>query len=185
MDSPSFNNNTNNNTSSDMLRNYTNISSEAITLHEADDRPNHTSNHPTLSKPPNKPVRQSKTLATERLSASSDVNSVDNFTAETKNLLTAISAAAVSVSDDDVISERKLNADAQTSATLDAGAISGICLAALGLCGGVAAAGVMAYRRRYVNKPQTLGEPDSSGYIDDSTIRVWNLLIFFMETDKY
>lgn len=147
------------------------MTSEVITSHEADDRPNHTSNDPSLSKPPNKPVRQSKTLATQRLAAS-DVNSVDNFTAETKNLLTAVSAAAVSVSDDDVISERKLNTDARASSALDAGAISGICLAALGLCGGVAAAGVLAYRRRYVNKPQTLGEPDSSGYIDDSTIRV-------------
>lgn len=97
---------------------------------------------------------------------------MDNYTAETKNLLTAISAAAVSVSDDDVVSERELSADARTSSSLDAGAISGICLAALGLCVGVAAAGVLAYRRRYVNKPQTLGEPDSSGYIDDSTIRV-------------
>jgi len=32
------------------------------------------------------------------------------------------------------------------------------------------------YRRRFVNKPQTLNDkcsnPDSSGYIDDSTLRV-------------
>lgn len=153
------------------MRNYTNVTSESITSHEVDDRPNHTSNDPTLSKPSSKPVRQSKNLANQRLTAT-DVNSVDNFTAETKNLLTAISAAAVSASDDDVISERKLNADARTASVLDAGAISGICVAALGLCAGVATAGVLAYRRRYVNKPQTLNEPDSSGYIDDSTIRV-------------
>lgn len=60
----------------------------------------------------------------------------------------------------------------QRATILDAGAISGICLAVIGLSFLVSAAGVMVYRRRYINKPQTLSEPDSSGYIDDSTIRV-------------
>lgn len=60
----------------------------------------------------------------------------------------------------------------QRATILDAGAISGICLAVVGLSLAVSAVGVMLYRRRYINKPQTLSEPDSSGYIDDSTIRV-------------
>lgn len=60
----------------------------------------------------------------------------------------------------------------QRATILDAGAISGICLAVIGLSLVISAVGVMLYRRRYINKPQTLSEPDSSGYIDDSTIRV-------------
>lgn len=55
---------------------------------------------------------------------------------------------------------------------LDAGAISGICLAAIGLSCIVIVTAVLLYRRRYINKPQTLSEPDSSGYIDDCTVRV-------------
>lgn len=55
---------------------------------------------------------------------------------------------------------------------LDAGAISGICFAVIGLFCGISFAVVAMYRRRYLNTPQTLSEPDSSGYIDDSTIRV-------------
>lgn len=117
-----------------------------------------------------KPQRQSKNLSSDQR-PTIDANSDDNYTAESKNLLTAMSAA-VSVSADDVVSERELNPGAQSSESLNAGAISGICVAALALCSVVSAAAIVAYRRRFVNKPQALSEPDSSGYIDDSTIRV-------------
>lgn len=60
----------------------------------------------------------------------------------------------------------------QDANILDAGAISGICFAVIGLFCGISFAVVAMYRRRYLNTPQTLSEPDSSGYIDDSTIRV-------------
>lgn len=52
------------------------------------------------------------------------------------------------------------------------GLISGISFSVLALFCAVSLVGAMMYRRRYVNKPQTLSEPDSSGYIDDSIIRV-------------
>ena len=55
---------------------------------------------------------------------------------------------------------------------MDAGTISGICFAVFAICCGVTMAGIVFYRRRFLNKPQALSEPDSSGYIDDSTIRV-------------
>lgn len=52
------------------------------------------------------------------------------------------------------------------------GLISGISFSVLALFCVVSLVGAMMYRRRYINKPQTLSEPDSSGYIDDSIIRV-------------
>lgn len=53
------------------------------------------------------------------------------------------------------------------------GLISGISFSVLALFCSVSLVGAMLYRRRYINKPQTLSEPDShSGYIDDSIIRV-------------
>lgn len=62
------------------------------------------------------------------------------------------------------------------SGGLDAGAVSGICFGILVILGLGGAISLVLYRRRYLNKPQTLNDkcsnPDSSGYIDDSTIRV-------------
>lgn len=60
--------------------------------------------------------------------------------------------------------------------SIGAGIIAVICV---GIVGSLAAFSVMfvyVYRRRYLNKPQTLSEPDSSGYIDESSIRVRKLL---------
>lgn len=62
------------------------------------------------------------------------------------------------------------------SGGLDAGSVSGICFGILVILGLGGAISLVLYRRRYLNKPQTLNDkcsnPDSSGYIDDSTIRV-------------
>lgn len=59
---------------------------------------------------------------------------------------------------------------------MDTGAIAGISFAALVLTALAGSTGFVLYRRRYLNKPQTLNDkcsnPDSSGYLDDSTIRV-------------
>lgn len=59
---------------------------------------------------------------------------------------------------------------------MDTGAIAGISFAALALLGLAGSTAFILYRRRYLNKPQTLNDkcsnPDSSGYLDDSTIRV-------------
>lgn len=68
---------------------------------------------------------------------------------------------------------------------LDAGAISGICFAVIGLCCAVSTAGIILYRRRYINKPQTLSEPDSSGYIDDSTIRDNSDEMYSLDNDSF
>lgn len=69
---------------------------------------------------------------------------------------------------------------------MDTGAIAGISFAALVLAALAGSTAFVLYRRRYLNKPQTLNDkcsnPDSSGYLDDSTIRVGILFessIFF------
>lgn len=71
---------------------------------------------------------------------------------------------------------------------MDVGAISAICFTVFGICCTVGTIGIVLYRRRFLNKPQALSEPDSSVYIDDSTMRVSvstskaiNILIFDMQ----
>lgn len=62
--------------------------------------------------------------------------------------------------------------DLSRTRTSNFGLISGISFSVLALFCTMSLVGAMLYRRRYINKPQTLSEPDSSGYIDDSIIRV-------------
>lgn len=66
---------------------------------------------------------------------------------------------------------------------MDTGAIAGISFAALVLAALAGSTAFVLYRRRYLNKPQTLNDkcsnPDSSGYLDDSTIRV-SIAYFFL-----
>lgn len=66
---------------------------------------------------------------------------------------------------------------------MDTGAIAGISFAALVLAALAGSTAFVLYRRRYLNKPQTLNDkcsnPDSSGYLDDSTIRVRILFILY------
>ncbi|XP_053682447.1 uncharacterized protein LOC128732948 [Sabethes cyaneus] len=69
---------------------------------------------------------------------------------------------------------------------LNLGAISGICLASLGLLSIISAVLIILYRRYvYINKPQTLSEPDSSGYIDDSTIRDNSDEMYSLDNDSF
>lgn len=56
--------------------------------------------------------------------------------------------------------------------TMSAGIISIICVGIIGSLSAFSIMFVYVYRRRFLNKPQTLSEPDSSGYIDESSIRV-------------
>lgn len=68
------------------------------------------------------------------------------------------------------------------SGGMDTGTIAGISFAALVLAALVGSTAFVLYRRRYLNKPQTLNDkcsnPDSSGYLDDSTIRVCQYVFF-------
>ncbi|XP_059619275.1 uncharacterized protein LOC132263509 [Phlebotomus argentipes] len=128
------------------------------------------------------PGRRSKVL-TEY----SDDLRIANLTTETKNLLARSAASSVtSVNDDELGSELSVHAySAQHSSSLNAGAISGICVAVMFLFVGTGVIGMFLYRRRYINKPQTLSEPDSSGYIDDSTIRDNSDEMYSLDNDSF
>jgi hypothetical protein len=75
-------------------------------------------------------------------------------------------------SDDRLSSEALYDSDTDNSGiTMSAGIISIICVGIIGSLSSFGFIFVYVYRRRYLNKPQALSEPDSSGYIEDS-IRV-------------
>lgn len=80
----------------------------------------------------------------------------------------------------------------QGSATSAAGiaAITGSCLATVALLSTMGSLGFIIYRRKYLNPPQTLNSdkcsnPDSSGYIDDSTIRDNSEEMYSLDNDSF
>ncbi|CAF4875385.1 unnamed protein product [Pieris macdunnoughi] len=72
---------------------------------------------------------------------------------------------------------------------MDTGVIAGISFAALALAGLAGSTAFILYRRRYLNKPQTLNDkcsnPDSSGYLDDSTIRDNSEEMYSLDNDSF
>lgn len=75
--------------------------------------------------------------------------------------------------DDDLSSEALFDMDEDNGGiAMSAGLISVICVGVIGSLSAFSIMFVYVYRQRFLNKPQTLSEPDSSGYIDDSSIRV-------------
>lgn len=80
-----------------------------------------------------------------------------------------------SQSDDRLSWEALYDSDTDNNGiTMSAGIISIICVGIIGSLSAFSIIFVYIYRRRYLNKPQALSEPDSSGYIEDS-IRVKKL----------
>lgn len=80
----------------------------------------------------------------------------------------------------------------QGSGTSAAGiaAITGSCLATVALLSTMGSLGFIIYRRKYLNPPQTLNSdkcsnPDSSGYIDDSTIRDNSEEMYSLDNDSF
>ncbi|XP_046965075.1 uncharacterized protein LOC124533684 [Vanessa cardui] len=75
------------------------------------------------------------------------------------------------------------------SGGMDTGAIAGISFAALVLAALAGSTAFVLYRRRYLNKPQTLNDkcsnPDSSGYLDDSTIRDNSEEMYSLDNDSF
>uniref|UniRef100_A0A1A9W8I3 Uncharacterized protein n=1 Tax=Glossina brevipalpis TaxID=37001 RepID=A0A1A9W8I3_9MUSC len=96
-----------------------------------------------------------------------------NYSSDSKNLLTR--SASTTPNDYDMNDEGNVSSEAlsvQRTYFMDIGAISAICFTVFGICCTVATISIVLYRRRFLNKPQALSEPDSSVYIDDSTMRV-------------
>ncbi|XP_023319423.1 cell wall protein DAN4 isoform X2 [Trichogramma pretiosum] len=68
--------------------------------------------------------------------------------------------------------------------------ITGSCLAVIVLLSSVGSVSFIMYRRKYLNPPQTLNSdkcsnPDSSGYIDDSTIRDNSEEMYSLDNDSF
>ncbi|KAJ0182278.1 hypothetical protein K1T71_001647 [Dendrolimus kikuchii] len=72
---------------------------------------------------------------------------------------------------------------------MDTGAIAGIAFGAVVLAALAGSVAFVLYRRRYLNKPQTLNDkcsnPDSSGYLDDSTIRDNSEEMYSLDNDSF
>lgn len=72
---------------------------------------------------------------------------------------------------------------------LDAASITGISLGILVFAALVGAVSFILYRRQFLNKPQTLNDkcsnPDSSGYIDDSTLRENSEEMYSLDNDSF
>ncbi|KAK0098835.1 hypothetical protein PV326_002466 [Microctonus aethiopoides] len=83
-----------------------------------------------------------------------------------------------------------INAERPRPSAIDVAAITGSCLAIIILVSSIASLGFIMYRRKYLNPPQTLNSdkcsnPDSSGYIDDSTIRDNSEEMYSLDNDSF
>ncbi|XP_017094409.2 uncharacterized protein [Drosophila bipectinata] len=134
--------------------------------------------------------RKSKVLSAEY----KHINRYINFSSDTKSLLTRSASAAPSISGSGFYDgpegdqESNISSEAlaiQRTYFLDAGAISAICFTVFGICCTVGTIGIVLYRRRYLNKPQALSEPDSSVYIDDSTMRDNSDEMYSLDNDSF
>lgn len=74
------------------------------------------------------------------------------------------------IDDDKLSSEALFDSDTDNGVNINIGIISVICLGIIGSLSAFSIMFVYVYRRRFLNKPQTLNEPDSSGY--EESIRV-------------
>ncbi|XP_066581298.1 uncharacterized protein [Prorops nasuta] len=80
--------------------------------------------------------------------------------------------------------------DRSSRSDVDIAAITGSCLATVVLLSTMGSLGFIVYRRRYLNPPQALNSdkcsnPDSSGYIDDSTIRDNSEEMYSLDNDSF
>ncbi|EFN68196.1 hypothetical protein EAG_05088 [Camponotus floridanus] len=146
---------------------------------------------------------------------SEDESEIDEEVAQTQHFATAASILEVGVSEstrlsrardtfitqhfqrdqmqgDNRSSDYTDKAEQQNSGTSAAGiaAITGSCLATVLLLSTMGSLGFIIYRRKYLNPPQTLNSdkcsnPDSSGYIDDSTIRDNSEEMYSLDNDSF
>lgn len=154
-------------------------------------------------------------LAIRTFNRSEDESEIDEEVAQTQHFATAASVLEVGVSEstrlsrardtfitqhfqrdqmqgDNRSSDYTDKAEQQSSGTSAAGiaAITGSCLATVALLSTMGSLGFIIYRRKYLNPPQTLNSdkcsnPDSSGYIDDSTIRDNSEEMYSLDNDSF
>lgn len=101
---------------------------------------------------------------------------LSGFSEEAKILNNISSRSTLQISsqngndDDKLSSEALFDSDTDNGVNINIGIISIICLGIIGSLSAFSIMFVYVYRRRFLNKPQALSEPDSSGY--EESIRV-------------
>lgn len=133
--------------------------------------------------------RDDRILYTNTTGAENDM--VELITRNTNDLL--VSAEIWNITDEyndtDSLDVDGRTMSVQSGFTMDVAAITGISLAAVVLIGLIGAGSFVFYRRQYWNKPQTLSDKcsnaDSSGYIDDSTLRENSEEMYSLDNDSF
>lgn len=109
---------------------------------------------------------------------------VNNISSRSAFQVTHLSQS--STNDDRLSSEALFDTDTDNGGiTMNTGIISIICVGIIGSLSAFSIMFVYVYRRRFLNKPQALSEPDSSGYIDDSTIRDNSDELYSLDNDSF
>ncbi|XP_043466478.1 uncharacterized protein LOC122501232 [Leptopilina heterotoma] len=83
-----------------------------------------------------------------------------------------------------------VGAEDNGASVADIAIITGSCLASIALLSTIVTVGYIMYRKKYLNPPQSLNSdkcsnPDSSGYIDDSTIRDNSEEMYSLDNDSF
>lgn len=118
------------------------------------------------------------TEMTERKSkgllSSEEAKVVNNISSRSALQVVHHSQSSSTTNDDRLSSEALFDTDEDNGGiTMSAGIISIICVGIIGSLSAFSIMFVYVYRRRFLNKPQTLSDAaDSSGYIDESSMRV-------------
>lgn len=119
---------------------------------------------------------EAETISTSTVSSSSISTSTTQVLNVSKDQVNSTLASVIVTKELVSVKEEIPSSDQSQSSNLSPVSITGISFAVIIIAALVAATSFVMYRRRYLNKPQTLNDkcsnPDSSGYIDDSTMRV-------------
>ncbi|KAH0554388.1 uncharacterized protein LOC123263390 [Cotesia glomerata] len=91
---------------------------------------------------------------------------------------------------EEIESEKNIDSISVQSSTFDIAVITGSCLAMVVFLSAMVSFGFIMYRRKYLNPPQTLNSdkcsnPDTSGYIDDSTIQDNSEEMYSLDNDSF
>ncbi|CAD6239467.1 GSCOCG00008702001-RA-CDS [Cotesia congregata] len=91
---------------------------------------------------------------------------------------------------EEIESEKNIDSINVQSTTFDIAVITGSCLAMVVFLSAMVSFGFIMYRRKYLNPPQTLNSdkcsnPDTSGYIDDSTIQDNSEEMYSLDNDSF
>ncbi|CAG9801684.1 unnamed protein product [Chironomus riparius] len=115
---------------------------------------------------------------------SEETKIVNNISSRSTFQVTHLSQS--STNDEKLSSEALFDTDTDNGGiTMNTGIISIICVGIIGSLSAFSILFVYVYRRRFLNKPQALSEPDSSGYIDDSTIRDNSDELYSLDNDSF